>query len=180
MIPVPLSGAVIQNNGRGFTSVPTLGFADGGGGSGATATATLLPAPIYSIGTTSGGSGYTILPTATVTSSDGNGGGATVAAHLNPRPIASVTVINGGHGYTTAPTAYVNGNGAILTAVISGGTVISVTVNTPGSYTGAPAITFNGGGGTSATATCAMGPTSVYFTMTSGGSGYTAAPHHRG
>ena len=76
------------------------------------------------------------------------------------------------------------GNNAALnataTAVLSGTTVGSITVNTAGSgYTTAPAVTLSGppAGGTQATATATLTNGAVSgFTITSAGAGYTSAP----
>jgi hypothetical protein len=70
------------------------------------------------------------------------------------------------------------GTGASLTAVISGGAVTSVTINSGGSgYSSAPVIQFVGGTGNGATATCTVsGGTINAVTVTSGGNNYTQAP----
>lgn len=72
-------------------------------------------------------------------------------------PIASVTMVTAGSGYVTAPTvtALGLGTGFTATAVMSGQTVASVTVNTPGTGYFPQS-------------------TSIVFTPTSGGSGATA------
>lgn|GEM_PF-2977459 len=75
-----------------------------------------------------------------------------------------------------APTA---GTGASLTAVISGGAVTSVTINSGGSgYTTAPVIQFVGGTGNGATATCTVSGGAINtVTITAGGNNYTVAPY---
>jgi hypothetical protein len=75
-----------------------------------------------------------------------------------------------------APTA---GNGAVLTAVVSGGAVTSVTINDGGSgYTSAPVIQFVGGTGNGATATCTVSGGAINaVTVTSGGNNYTVPPY---
>jgi len=75
-----------------------------------------------------------------------------------------------------APTA---GSGAILTPVISGGAVTSVTITAAGSsYSTAPVIQFVGGNGNGATATCTVSSGAIAtVTVTAGGNNYTIAPY---
>jgi hypothetical protein len=70
------------------------------------------------------------------------------------------------------------GSGAILTPVISGGAVTSVTIANGGSgYSTAPVIQFVGGTGTGATATCTVSSGAIAaVTVTAGGANYTVAP----
>ena len=76
--------------------------------------------------------------------------------------VVSFTVTAGGSGYTSAPTVAVaappsGGGQATATATITGDAVTAVTIVNPGnSYVVAPAVTFSGGGGTSAAATAVM------------------------
>jgi hypothetical protein len=76
--------------------------------------------------------------------------------------IQSVTVINGGIDYTSAPTVLVTGDcivPATMTATInSAGQIVAVTVTDPGAgYSTTAVITFEGGGGSGATAVAVMG-----------------------
>lgn len=84
--------------------------------------------------------------------------------------VKHITVTNGGSGYTSVPTVTITGGGgagATATAIISGGRVTGININTPGGmvpgapgtltlagpyYTDAPTVTITGGGGTGATA----------------------------
>jgi P22 coat protein - gene protein 5 len=70
------------------------------------------------------------------------------------------------------------GSGAILTPVISGGAVTSVTITAGGSgYSSAPVIQFVGGNGNGATATCTVSSGAIAtVTVTAGGNNYTIAP----
>lgn len=72
--------------------------------------------------------------------------------------INSITVTALGTGYTSAPTVVITPtNGAIATAVVTGGQVTGIVVNNPGvGFTSPPAITFTGGGGTGAAATATI------------------------
>ena len=75
-----------------------------------------------------------------------------------------------------------SGSGASITATISLGYVIRITLNSGGSgYGSAPSVTLSGGGGTGATAVAYLGggPLAgvvVSVVVTNGGSGYTSAP----
>jgi hypothetical protein len=71
------------------------------------------------------------------------------------------------------------GTGAILTPVISGGAVTSVTITAGGSgYSTAPVIQFVGGTGNGATATCTVSGGAINaVTVTAGGNNYTIAPY---
>ncbi len=70
------------------------------------------------------------------------------------------------------------GSGAVLTPVISGGAVTSVTISAGGTgYTSAPVIQFVGGTGNGATATCTTDGSAINaVTVTAGGNNYTIAP----
>nr|CAA81037.2 mofA [Leptothrix discophora] len=147
----------VTSIGAGYTSAPTVSFADPSvtTESGAKAQATLK---IGKVNLTDPGSGYTIAPQVTITAVAGGGSGAMGEAHL---AVDNVIITNGGAGYTSAPTVKFssspkatagNANGATAegVAVISGGKVIGVTVTNPGfGYAGAPTVSFQGGGATS-------------------------------
>jgi len=73
----------------------------GGGGIGALAEATVSAGVITSITVIDGGSGYTSIPTVTIT---GAGTGATATAVLTNEIVTSITVNTGGSGFLTIPT----------------------------------------------------------------------------
>ena len=86
-----------------------------------------------------------------------------------------------GGGYGAAATVTIGGlggTGAVLTAVISGGVVSSVTVTAGGNgYLTAPTLTISGGSGSGAQATCAVLNGAITgVTVTVNGSGYSSAP----
>lgn len=88
--------------------------------------------------------------------------------------VKNITVTNGGSGYTSVPTVTITGGGGIgatATAIISGGKITGINVNSPGGmipgapgtltltgpyYTSAPTVIITGGGGTGATATATI------------------------
>jgi len=70
--------------------------------------------------------------------------------------IASITVTAGGSGYVSAPAVAITGpgSGATATAVLTGGAVSSIVVNTAGTkYDKTTTVTLSGGSGSGATAT---------------------------
>ncbi|MGO9272375.1 MAG: hypothetical protein ACLQOO_19455, partial [Terriglobia bacterium] len=124
------------------------------------------------------GSGYTSVPTCTL--SGGGGSGATCTATASTA-VNSLTRTAAGSGYTSTPTCALTGGGgtgATCTATrsASSNSVSAVTLTAGGSgYTSNPTCTISGGGGTGATCTAfADGVGSI--TLTSAGSGYTAPP----
>ena len=128
---------------------------------------------------TTGGIGYTSLPT--VSFSGGGGSGAIAYLTIASGVITAVNMVSGGSGYLTAPALTVSvGTGANLTATILGGVVTGVAVNAGGTgYTTASNVTFtSAGSGATATATLSGGTTGFVsgITLGVGGSGYSTAP----
>jgi hypothetical protein len=140
-----------------------------------------------------GGANYTANPPVNF-----SGGGITLATGyqasgigiLSPTQVASVTMISQGSGFASAPAVifdppFPGGAGtstAMGTAQIdSNGHVTGVTLIPPNmggqGYTTNPGITFTGGGGSGASATAIMSPTSLSgIAITDPGFGYTSAP----
>jgi hypothetical protein len=142
---------------------------------------------ISTIGITNAGSGYTTVPTVTISApNQTNGVQATAVASISNASgtIISAQVTNVGSSYTSLPTVTIAppasqfGVQAQGTPTISGGTVVAISITNPGSgYTSAPSITITGGGGSSATANAVLGSGLVSaITITNPGSGYTATP----
>ncbi len=129
-------------------------------------------APVASIRLTNPGSGYTSIPSITLTSADGNGSGA--AARVNSLRVSGAQITNGGSGYTNVPAINFagGGNGAAATATMS---ISTLTLTNSGSgFTGIPLVTFSGGGGATAT----VGDLKVVSIAVSNatGTGYVSAP----
>lgn len=75
---------------------------------------------ISSIEITAAGSGYTSVPSVSITG--GGGSGATAQVAIFNGTVQTVTILNAGSGYTSAPTVTVSGGGgagAILNAIVS-------------------------------------------------------------
>jgi len=81
-------------------------------------------------------------------------------------------------GIEYAPGIPTGGSGGAGTAVLTSGTVSSITVASGGSgYTSAPLVTISGGGGSAAAAYATVsGGAITAFTVTNSGTGYTSAP----
>ncbi len=90
--------------GAGGSGGTSGGGAGGSGGSTATATATVTNNVVTSYNVTSGGSGYTSVPTVTVCGVGGVGSGATGTAVLSGGVVQSITLGSGGSGYTGGAT----------------------------------------------------------------------------
>lgn len=75
---------------------------------------------VNTITLTAGGSGYTTIPTVTI--SGGGGTGATATATIASGRVTAINVSNFGSGYTTVPTITITGgggNGAVATAILT-------------------------------------------------------------
>lgn len=131
---------------------------------------------------TATGSGYTSVPTATIS---GNGTGATAVAVLNTVSVTAVILTSGGSGYTTAPPVTITGTStpgsdAAATSRLNPSAVASLTLATGGSgYADGTgyALGFSGGGGSGAAGTFnVVGGVVNVVTLTAGGANYTTAP----
>lgn len=145
------------------------------------ATGTIGP---YQIGQlTSGGAGYTSVPSYTVYG--GSGSGVTLTPSINQGSVVSLMIDNPGSGYLPGDVVQVafSGGGThttpILEAVLAPGVVSFLTLVSGGSgYTdGAFALGFSGGGGSGAAGSFVVaGGIVTTATLSDGGSGYTATP----
>jgi hypothetical protein len=64
---------------------------------------------ISSIAVANGGSGYTTVPTVTITG--GGGYGATATATISGNAVTAINILNPGRGYSSAPTVTISGGG---------------------------------------------------------------------
>jgi hypothetical protein len=141
------------------------------------------------IALTASGTGYTSVPTVTI--SGGSGHGATAVATIETPSVDAVNVITGGSQYATPPTVVFSGGGgtgAAASATIDPRSVTSLTLTSGGHYVGTsplPTIAFSGGGGSGASAIVTAygngpnppgGSVVASIAITSVGSGYTSAP----
>ncbi|MDE2099003.1 MAG: hypothetical protein KGL39_17245 [Patescibacteria group bacterium] len=160
----------LTNIGSGYTSAPTV-MANGGHGSGAAFDATVANGVVTGVSVTNPGSGYLATDkvalsfsggqttgsgavlTATVAAASGTGATfAVTMGHAATWYIQSVAVVTGGSGYPSNATLSVSGGDLyetpVLTPVVVGGAIVSVTVKYPGIYTSstAPTVTAVGTG----------------------------------
>ncbi|HAS43899.1 MAG TPA: hypothetical protein DCS93_25710 [Microscillaceae bacterium] len=171
---------VITNAGAGYTDgdALTLDFAtNADGGSGVASTYAVINAGVITgLTFTDNGSGYTSIPTISITGTN------TSPASMNA--MISITEVNinaAGSNYNSAPTITVDNPTTLdstvaeLSAVISG-TVTALTIDTEGSgYEKAPTI-FIDSPGANGEVTTSSG-TITGLSIVNGGSGYTSTPN---
>lgn len=217
--PGGINTITITNPGSGYVTPPTISFS-GGSGRGAQAHATIttnggigcvLGAPVVQGGVIVAipvqfpGSGYTSIPTVTITDLTGIGATATAVLggavanitnvfanpviEVNGTPVQSPLYVNSlaitipGTGYS-APATFTatpsSGVAASGTCVVTASGGVALTLNTPGSnYTSPPTVTFTGGtggSGTSATAFINASTGQVTGFTVVPGSGWSGAP----
>jgi autotransporter-associated beta strand protein len=143
-----VGGMSLTAAGSGFSTPPTVSFG-GGGGTGAAASTTLkLLGSNLVPGTSLSGSSYASPPTVTLSGGGGFGASATSLLGISN---GTVAVEAGGTGYDVNPPTVTfapptTGTAATGHAVVSGGVIQSIVVDTPGSgYTTPPGITITGG-----------------------------------
>ena len=177
-----VQGVSMTNNGSAYTSAPTVTFA--APTSGITATGVAIVGGDLTFSVVAGGSGY-VNPVAVVSApNSGNAVRGTATVTQAGGTITAVTLLSG-CGYTAAPTVTVldpAGTGATITAAIgtaNASKVLAIRVTNPGSGyagTGAPAITFSGGGGSSAAGTAILSMALSSVTVTTNGTNFSVAP----
>lgn len=149
-----VSGITITSGGTSYLTPPSVVFS--GPGTGAAGTAILSGGQVTGVTITSGGTGYSTAPT--VSFSGGGptvGSGAVLAAAVDNGVVTGVTVTNPGSGYMFPPELVFLGGfptppGPLPVAcakgyaVLSGGGIISVVIQSPGrGYISAPTIQVN-------------------------------------
>ena len=128
--------------------------------------------------------GFSYSSTPTVTAYGGSGSGMTFDTFVNNGGIAEINITNPGTGYQPGDVVQLafSGGGsdtsAILTAVLSAGSVGGVSITAQGSgYTSATIAFTGGGGGAGAAGTVIISTGNVTsYTHLVGGAGYTTAP----
>lgn len=80
---------------------------------------------VSSIAVTNGGSGYTTVPTVTITG--GGGYGATAQATILSQAVTSINILNPGRGYTSNPTVTISGGGGSSATATATRTTITYT-----------------------------------------------------
>lgn len=121
-------------------------------------------------------SGYTTVPTVSITG--GGGSGAEYTAVLSNGGVASYTKVSGGSGYHGPAAITFSGGGPTTTAtgtvVVKDGQVVGLGITSGGSgYTSVPTVSIIQGGGTGATAEAFIqGGEVVHVELTNPGSGF--------
>ncbi len=140
---------------------------------------------VDTITVTAAGGQYTVRPTVTITTAGDSGSGATATA--TAKVVGVISIIDGGQDYAVNDVLTINTTGAagttatanlnVLTVNATGG-ILTVSVNTAGSFTTLPTNQANnaliGGNGTGALANVSFGVGAV--TVTAAGTGYRSAP----
>jgi hypothetical protein len=149
---------------------------------GAEGNAVLANGFVVGIQLTSGGFGYTNVPSVLILG--GGGSGATAVATVSGGIVTGIKMTSAGIGYTSQPIVRIEPprpatpEPAKATAVVTGGFVTDVVVNPFGSgYTKVPKVQLIGGGGSGAAATAVISNGIVIgVVITNAGTGYTSAP----
>lgn len=163
----------VANGGSGYVTPPTV-ILTSATGYGAIVNSVLDGDEVAELKVIANGTAYRDIPTVAITS----GSGATGFAHLTPTGIGSFNITAPGYSYTSATVTIVgDGEGAEAHAVISGGEIVDIVVDNPGSgYTYRPTVTITGNG-LNAVAEAVLIPTSLnYVSLIDIGSGYTGVP----
>lgn len=179
-----VTSAIVNSQGSGYTSAPTVTFSapDISGGVQATGVASLSGGSVSAVFITTKGSGYTTAPTVTFSAPDVVGGVTATGTAVLGGFVSTVTLDDPGSGYTTATVAFAapttsGGVTATGTVNLSGGSIASITVTNPGSgYTSAPVATITGDGTGGAVTAVLTLSTVESITVVEEGSGYLTSP----
>jgi len=180
----------LNNDGSGYTSVPTVSFTASPTNNNATAVAiTTNRGGVYSISEilmTNVGSGYTVPPNITISGGKGVGAAATCSIEKNYIGVANIAITDSGEGYPTIPRVFVErptGTAAQATSSINNGSVGIVTITNGGTfYNPNKTIVVNfsapSGVGSTATGHAVVGSagTITSVVVSFAGTGYTSPP----
>ena len=154
----------ITNRGGGYGMVPTVNIgAAPSGGVTAVGIASMIGGinvcnlnanprlqSVQRIDVANAGSGYTVAPSVTFSTTDGSGVGAAATATIGDGIVGVVTISNAGGGYVSAPLVTFEspiGPGAAATVTVSAaGTVTAVTIDNGGAHynpSSPPTVTFS-------------------------------------
>lgn len=148
----------LNNDGSGYTSIPTITFSDPTGtlSGNKRATAVAITTSVGNVRSidrieiTDAGSGYTEPPTITISGGGGIGAAATCSIGSTQNSVRLINVTFGGSGYSAPPTVTIDGPGVGVTATAisilsSTGSVESIRLINAGlGYTTPPLVTVAG------------------------------------
>jgi len=141
-----VTSVIVKTGGTYGATVPAVNFSP----LGASATAVTDYQTVTGLALTAGGSGYTTIPTVTITGTWTSPPYAT--AIIGGGAVTGFVVTNPGVGVTAATAAITGGGplaaGATANVTIGAGAVTKVVVNSGGSYLSAPAVSFTPAGAT--------------------------------
>jgi len=172
---VPIGSISTTNYGANYSTLPTITFSGSN-----------LPTSISGYSGFTGGTGYALPPTLTI-SNAGSGTGFTAYTTLTPTTVStSYTIVSGGKGYLVNNIIVFDNTGTggsgvaakVLTVDANTGAILTITFTSPGSgyTTKAPVMTtISSTAGSGALITFSLTPTSVgAITITNQGIGYTS------
>ena len=161
--------------GTGYITAPTVTVGNSDLGTGNTLTAVIGKA-VVSVGSITGGSGFSAAPVIGFTG--GGGSAATATATMSTlTDVLSITITNPGNGYVTTPNivfASGPGSGAAATGTASSANTVTINITSGGiGYTSAPTVTGSGGSGTASALVATLSSDGVVESITGTFSGYT-------
>lgn len=171
---------LMVDQGSGYIQPPVVTISGGGATTNATAVAYLAPyGSVVAIANSSNGRGYTDLPTVQIVP---QGLGASAGGVLYQ--VVGIAISNSGINYHLGDVITVSGGTgtsatAVISAVDTNGSIVSIALSNSGSYSVLPnltdaATTVLPGGGTGATVNLTIGIKAI--AIATGGTGYTAPP----
>ena len=172
-------GALVTNNGSGYTSAPTVTASAGG-----STWKAIVGGAINTTVTVTTAGAYNYVPNLLFSAPKSGGINASGYAVLTAGAISSVVVTNQGAGYSSAPTITIKADprdtaagGGVLTVnatLVLLTDIAAVVCTDPGTaaVTSTPTLSFTGGGGSSAAATVLMNYTVTGITVATAGVAY--------
>lgn len=143
-----ITGVTITNAGAGYTTLPTVTITSPQikTGSPPILVADIAGSSLIGVKITNGGNGYVAPPIVTVDPPSSQ--------------VLYLTLASGGSGFTSTPTLTITGgggSGAVASATVAGGAIVSVTLLSRGTgYTSNPTVVVTGGGGSGANITATI------------------------
>lgn len=172
-----VNSITVTYSGLGYTVPPLIRIiSSNGAGIGAAARAILSVDEVSDIVMLSAGTGYTAVPTVSITS----GTGATANAYLTPTGISKINILSPGLSYINPELEFIGDGGDVEYDILldGNGGIIDIIINNSGSgFTSVPDIIVIDDVGSSAILQAELIPTSIsHISVTNGGQNYTCLP----